>query len=424
MQFAVRVAPSLDDLHAVQVRPVGVLDGPQQEAGRRAFRWQNQVASHGHALAIADLGQVRTQRVIALVVPSTEKAQRDARAGGRIDLAPLQGGEDRVARVFGGPDRRVAGGSVNGLGHPAPRVGFVGAHLAPEVVFIRGGEARVGVRRADHPELVGVGPEFRGEAETGLERAANVGSLCQLLRRQFACHAFRSGEIAPRFVLGELIVGRKGPQGLAVALDLGHFDDRLDGRPDPGVVAGQRFAFVVDGSEHVATAEIAVVGNGDGIAAGLLPVALEVSPQVLRVRTVVRGKRPPRHGVFGRPRKHDVAVQHGGRTAAVLVADKGGEPAGIVVLLGDGDDAPPHVEPEVVVDSVVAPWGFGHTQRLVAVVVLIEALRPQDIGYRRRAGEHFEMALAIRRFQHVGIAGGETRRDAKVLGVIGHHEEV
>ena len=94
------------------------------------------------------------------------------------------------------------------------------------------------------------------------------------------------------------------------------------------------------------------------------------------------------------------------------------------MLLGDRDDAPPHVEPEVVVDSVVAPWCLGQTQRLVAGVVVLEALRPQDIGYRRRAGEHFEMALAIRRFQQVGIAGGETRRDTEVLGVIGHHEKV
>src|SRR5688500_5810673 len=72
--------------------------------------------------------------------------------------------------------------------------------------------------------------------------------------------------------------------GLAVALDLGRFVKQLPTRTLYSIFAVDRLAGEgLDNGEHATVGEIAVVGDGEHVATGLVLIARHPLPQVARV---------------------------------------------------------------------------------------------------------------------------------------------
>ena len=97
----------------------------------------------------------------------------------------------------------------------AIRAGLGARRLAKEVVLLDGGEAGVGVRRADQAEFVRIRAELRLNLETKLERGSRVlvlqhVSLLQLAEIEVA--------LVPPFEAGKLVVRREERMRLAVPL--------------------------------------------------------------------------------------------------------------------------------------------------------------------------------------------------------------
>ena len=215
--------------------------------------------------------------------------------------------------------------------------------LAEEVVFGRGSEARVAVGRADHPEFVWIDTEFLLELETDLQRRPGVLVLQHVL---FFGHTEVEVALVPGLVVGKLVVGRQEGVGLAIPFDLGGFVKRLP------LVAG-RCVLEIDGfageglddREHDAVGEVAVMGDGQHLAAGLVLVCLHPVPQVARVVAALRLQRGVRLHHAG-PLTVIAVNQNPVEIVAASVrcplpADKGGELAGLVVLLGRIDGLVP-----------------------------------------------------------------------------------
>ena len=207
--------------------------------------------------------------------------------------------------------------------------------LAEEVVLLDGGEAGVGVRRADQAELVRVRAELRLDLEAELERRARVLVLQHVPLLQLA-----EIEVAlvPPLEAGELVVRREERMRLAVPLDLRGLVDALPARPGLGVLpvdrpAGER----LDDGKHPAVAEVPVVGDREDLAAGLLLVGRHPLPEVPRVVAPVRlvdGERldPARLGAVV-PEDHVPVQVVAAGVRGPLVADERGEAARVVRLV-------------------------------------------------------------------------------------------
>ena len=139
----------------------------------------------------------------------------------------------------------------------------------------------MGVGRADHAELVGIDAELAFELEAVLQRRARILELEHLRRLHLA-----QVEIAlvPALEIGELVVRRQEGMGLAVALDLGRLVEPLPLGARLGIFAIDRLAGEgLDHREHAAVGEIAVMGDGEHVAAGLVLVGRHPFPQVARI---------------------------------------------------------------------------------------------------------------------------------------------
>ena len=122
----------------------------------------------------------------------------------------------------------------------------------------------------------------------------------------------------------------------AIALDLRGLVDRLPfgarGRP----VARERAALVGLEAKHQTVTDVAVVGNRQQRAARSVLPGLHPLPQILGVLAFLRGERQHLVGLRLAVAIDHVPVQVVARVVAgPLVADEGGEPAGLVVLLHD-----------------------------------------------------------------------------------------
>src|SRR4029453_19211082 len=87
--------------------------------------------------------------------------------------------------------------------------------------------------------------------------------------------------LVPPFVVGELVVRREEGMRLAVALDLRDLVEALAVRPRLGVLPVDGLAREgLDEGEHATVREVAVVGDGEHLPAGLLLVRAHPLPQI------------------------------------------------------------------------------------------------------------------------------------------------
>ena len=335
------------------------------------------------------------------------------------------------SRVFSRrPDGGVAGGGL----FPAHDDGFLGLHermrrpgrarlggggLAEEIVLFDRGEAGVRVGRADHAELVGIDAELVFQLETVLERRAGVLELEHLRLLEFA-----EVEVAlvPALEVGELVVGREERMRLAVALDLRGFVEALPLRAGLGILAvdllaGER----LDDREHAAVAQVAVVRDGEHVAAGLLLVRGHPLPQVAGIvaaQRLLRGVRLDPAGLVAVVAEDDVAVQVvAAGVRGPLVADEGREAARIVRLVRRLDRlAPGRAIGGRAGEKVQRLRELSLARTLTMISIAASAPLPDWImSYHLRP---------VRVGQHLGVAREELREEAHVVRVIGHHEEV
>ena len=200
------------------------------------------------------------------------------------------------------------------------------------------GKAGVRVGAADQPELVGVHAELGFQFEAVLERRARVFELqhLRLLR-----HGKIEVGLVPALEIGELVVGRQQRVGFAIALHLGSLIEHLPTGTLLGILAidllaGEGF----DDREHRAVAEIAVVGDGENLAAGLVLVLLQPFPKIARIVAPRRQRRKRHHlaRLVGAVAENDIAVKVVATgVRGPLIADDGSEPAGVVRLFGSRD---------------------------------------------------------------------------------------
>ena len=177
-------------------------------------------------------------------------------------------------------------------------------------------------------------PSSAFELEPELQRRARIFELQHLRLLELA-----QVEVAlvPALEIGELVVGRKEGMGLAVALDLRRLIEALPLRTGLGIFAVDRLAGEgLDDREHPAVGKIAVVGDGEHVAAGLVLVGRHPLPQVARIVAAERAHRDEgldAAGLVAVVAEDDVAVQIvAAGVRGPLVADEGGEAARIVRL--------------------------------------------------------------------------------------------
>ena len=177
---------------------------------------------------------------------------------------------------------------------------------------------------------------------------------------------------------------------------------------------------VFDDGEHQAVAQIAVVGDGEHAAAGLLLVGAHPFPQLARdcrCRGRRHGKRLDLARLVAVVAEDDIAVQVvAAGVRGPLVADEGGEAARLVVLLRGGDRLLPGAAigaragkiHEVLGERPVRE-GHDDLDRRVCALAGLDHVIPFAAG---RVGEQ------------LGLAGEQIRKEPHVVGVIGHHQEV
>ena len=141
--------------------------------------------------------------------------------------------------------------------------------------------------------------------------------------------------LVPNLEAGELVIRRQEGMRLAVALDLRHLVDRLEPRPRLGIGARQPAALEIDQREHAPVRQIAVVRDGEHLAAGLLGIGIEEFPQHRRVFAVEGGERHDLVGlVLAVAEDHDAMQVVAAVVGRPLIADQRGKPPGLVVAFG------------------------------------------------------------------------------------------
>jgi len=286
-----RIDPALDHLDAVEAGAFRVHQRADQEF--RCFALAAvQVSAHRHALAIADLDQVSS--IVGGEIKAAKETDLHPRASGRIDFAAHHCVENGFPRVAGRPDRGIAarqimpakaalaGAEILRSHRAILGIGLVPAVLAEEIILVRRGQRCVAVGRTDHAEFERIGPDRQRQLQTPLQRFANIAAGIA-----FRWHIPGAAQIAlvpaGNAEIGEFVIGGKKRMGFAVALDLGDLDDRFAQRPRLyiGGVNGAAVKFVH--REHPAVRDIAVMRNGEHLAAGLLLVCGHVGPELLGV---------------------------------------------------------------------------------------------------------------------------------------------
>ena len=142
--------------------------------------------------------------------------------------------------------------------------------LAEEVVFARRRQPGVAVGGADHAKFVRIDAKVLFQLQANLQGAARVFILqhIRLLRNTEV-----QVTLVPGLVVGELVVRRQRGMRLTVPLDLGDLVERLPPRAGLGVLQVHRLAAErLHHGEHDAVAQVAVVANGERLAAGLVLV--------------------------------------------------------------------------------------------------------------------------------------------------------
>ena len=349
--LAVVLQPALDNLHPVQVRAQGILQGLHHEAGRHILLPRGKIAAHGHPVGVTCRDPIGPFEIRGLKVPAAKEAQAQARPGAGVGLLAGEGSEDGLAGVGLGPDGRVSRSGqfpfqLHDVGNVDERLqGPLGARLmpaklAPKVVFISRRDAGVGVGAADEAELVGVDTNVLQQRQPCSERRAGVfGGEHRIL---MGATRAESGETVPGFIVGKLIVWRHVGMGLAVALELGHFQQGLPACPQPCVVRRDGLAVGVGEGEHQPSAYVAVMGDGQRPAASAGLVVGQKPPQ-LPGPVAIEGTEG--HHLSGSLRavlEDDDAVHVAAAPARrPLITNQGGESTRLVVALRLlGDDLP------------------------------------------------------------------------------------
>ena len=261
--------------------PIASFSAAAMNVGALPFGAVRQVAAHRDALGVADRRGHAVVRVRRLEVPAAEEAHDHPRAGGGVGLAALHRVEDRLARVLGRPDGRVAGGADlpvhdrhaglrvldEGLGH-ALRARLLRRGLAEEVLLLHRGEAGVRVACCRSCRTCrGSSPSFASSTRPFLSAARAYSNWSISL--VFGTLASRL-HLSQSSKFGELVVRREVGVRLAGPLGLGRLVERLPPGARLGVALVDLLAEGLDHREHDAVAQVAVVGDGEHLAAGLL----------------------------------------------------------------------------------------------------------------------------------------------------------
>ncbi len=275
----------------------------------------------------------------------------------------------------------------------------------------------MGVRAADHAELVRVRSELRFEGEAVLQRFAGV---LVLQHAGLLCDAAVEVSLVPELEVGKRVVRRKHRVRLARPLHLGHLVDRLPLRALLRILGVERPAEGGVHGEHRAVGEIAVVRDRQHAAAGLLLVGVHPRPQVDRVVAPGRPEHRERlnqSGPVPTVTEDHVAVQVvASRVRRPFVADEGGEGAGVVEFLGCVDGLLP---------GVLEPSAAGEEGERLGKRVVGEC--DDDLERRRLAVtllDQFVPAPPGGIGQHRRRARQQGREEPHVVRVVGDHEEV
>ena len=306
----------------------------------------------------------------------------------------------------------------------------------------------MGIGAADHAELEGIDAELRFLAQAQLQGGTGVGLCCQrnrvrlrlfrsrrtlalLLRsrRRFVGLGWRGREAAHRLVVSELIGRRYQRVGLTVSLGLGHLDDGLPARTRLRVGRREGLACKCAEAEHVAPAQVGVVGDGKYFASRPVLVVPQVCPEILRVTAVEAGERHHLSGLVGTAFKEHVSVDHVRlvrcRPGAPLIADECGERARVVMPFRVCDDPFPDCVPKTSVEAVVgAVCAFCQSQEPETAVVLIEVFRLEYVPQRWKGSKFLRPAPTCLGCRHPAIVHRQSGQYAEILGVIRHHEKV
>ena len=208
--------------------------------------------------------------------------------------------------------------------------------------------------------------------------------------------------------------------GLAVAFHLGDLDHRLPARALLGIGDIERCTIHPGGAEHQPVGEIGIVWRGQHLPAGEFLVPGEIVPQVFRVDCLGRGQGQDLVGEAGIVAEDHHAVQVcPARRGRPFKPDQGGEPARLVIGIGDLADMVPDTALEgfVVEGRGCAPLERDRWRQKLGVqggIVLI-GLRPEIL----RAP-----ALAPVSRQQGLVAFLDRLPQAEEFGVVGHDEEI
>ena len=226
--------------------------------------------------------------------------------------------------------------------------------------------------------------------------------------------------LVPDLEGGELVVRRKERMRLAGALGLRGLVEPLPLRALLGIFAVELLAEGLDDGEHHAVAQIAVMRDGQHAAAGLLFVGVHPFPQLDRIVAAVRridGERLDLARLVAIVAEDDIAMQVvAAGVRGPLVADEGGEAAGLVEMLRGGNRLLPRA-------------AIGARSREIHEVLRERSVREGDDdldrGVRALAGlDHVVPFAAGRVGEDFGLAREQIRKEAHIVGVIGDHEEV
>ena len=94
------------DLHTLERRGIGILDGPGNEAWR--ITGADEIATHRHAASIGLPGEIRRIQHVRRVTKAAEETHLHAGASGSKRFLAAERIEDGIARIFLCPNARQA----------------------------------------------------------------------------------------------------------------------------------------------------------------------------------------------------------------------------------------------------------------------------------------------------------------------------
>ena len=226
--------------------------------------------------------------------------------------------------------------------------------------------------------------------------------------------------LVPAFEVGELVVGRQEGMSFAVALDLGDFVDVLPTRAGLGVLAVDRLVGArLDHREHDAVREVAVVGDREHVAAGLLLVGRHPFPEIAGIVAAGRQRR------IGHDLACKIAVVAEQHVAVEIVAAGVRRP----FIADDGREAARLVGFFRGIDRIMPGGAIGVGTRIVKdrTLELTRAERGDDVdggGGALARLDHVIPFAAQRVREKLRFPFQEIREEAHIVGVIGDDQEV